>query len=259
MKAKDFVRRIFLTEYVDKGGSVDRIITDNGDREVERVATCMVITPDVLRKAVEWGAHLIVTHEPTYHKDVEEFFEYKPYITKRDILKEHNIAVCRWHDSPHYGDVDDVSASLVNRMSWKGRFDGKFIFEFDEPLSPLQIARDIRDNMGIAHPRIVGSRDGLVRKVSIQLGQRAVNAYLDMLHNDVDLLISGETCEWYCCEPIRDMSQVGMQKSIIIIGHAGSERLAMEDLANKINRELSEECGVVAKYFDCGELYSYID
>ena len=37
------------------------------------------------------------------------------------------------------------------------------------------------------------------------------------------------------------------------------KRKKPKDLANKINRELSEECGVVAKYFDCGELYSYID
>jgi len=258
MKACDFVRRIFLTEYVDKGHSVDRIITDNPEREVERVATCMVITPDVLRQAVEWGAHLIVTHEPTFTKDAETYIDAKPYAFKKELLEKHNIAVCRWHDSPHYGKVDDVSASLINRMNWKGRFDGTFTFEFDEPRSPLQIACDIRDNMNVKHPRIVGTRDGLVRKVSIQLGQRAVTSYENMLHDDVDLLISGETCEWYCCEPIRDMAQVGMQKSIIIIGHAGSERMAMEDLANRINKDFSKD-GIEAKYIDCGELYSYID
>ena len=51
---------------------MDRIITDNAEREVEKVATCMVITPDVLRAAAEWGAHLIVTHEPTYGNDAED-------------------------------------------------------------------------------------------------------------------------------------------------------------------------------------------
>lgn len=258
MKACEFVRKIFLTEYVDKGHSVDRIITDNAEREVEKVATCMVITPDVLRAAAEWGAHLIVTHEPTYGNDAEDCVDAKPYAFKRELLEKYDIAVCRWHDSPHYGNVDDVSAALVKRMNWKGRFDGTFLFEFDEPRSPLQIACDICDKMHIKHPRIVGARDGEVKKVSIQLGQRASAPYENMLHNDVDLLISGETCEWYCCEPIRDMAQVGMQKTIILIGHAGSERDAMSDLAERINCEFAQD-HIVAKYFDCGELYSYID
>lgn len=258
MKASEFVRKIFLTEYVDKGHSVDRIFTDNIDREVGKVATCMVITPDVLRNAAEWGANLIVTHEPTYCKDAETYIDAKPYAFKKELLEKYNIAVCRWHDTPHYGDVDDVNAAIINRMNWKGRFDGKFIFEFDEPVSPLQIARDLRDNIDIKHPRIVGRRDGWVKKLSLQTGQRALKTYEEMLTSDIDLIISGETCEWYCCEPIRDMAQVGMQKTIILIGHVGSERNAMADLSDKINEKFSED-GIEAKYFDCGELYSYID
>ena len=258
MKANDFVRKIFLTEYVDKGHSVDRIFTGNGEREVSRVATCMVITPDVLCSAVEWGAELIVTHEPTYCKDAETYIDAKPYEFKKNLIEKYNVAVCRWHDTPHYGDVDNINESIIKRMNWKGRFDGKFIFEFDKPVTPLQIAKDIRDNMNIRHPRIVGRRDGEVKKISLQSGQRALSTYENMLNNDIDLIISGETCEWYCCEPIRDMAQVGMQKTIILIGHVGSERDAMCDLADRINAQFSAE-GIEARYFDCGELYSYID
>ena len=258
MKSSEFVRRIFLTEYVDKGHSVDRIFTGNGDRTVNKVATCMVITPDVLRAAAEWGAELIVTHEPTYCKDEERYIEAAPYKYKKELIEKYNIAVCRWHDTPHYGNVDNVNEAIIKRMNWKGRFDGRFIFEFDEPITPLQIAMDIRDNINIRHPRIVGRRDGEVKKISLQTGQRALSSYEQMIENDVDLIISGETCEWYCCEPIRDMAQVGMQKTIILIGHVGSERYAMVDLADKINAEFCSE-GIEARYFDCGELYTYID
>ena len=258
MKANDFARSIFLTEYVDKGHTVDRIFEGNPDGEVHRVVTCMVITPDVLRAAVEWGADFILTHEPTYFKDEEQFLDRAPYITKRQLIRQHGITVCRWHDSPHYGDVDYVSAALINRMGWKGSFDGKFTFTFDEPKSPLEIAVDIRNGFDIKHPRIIGRRDGKVKKVSIQLGQRASSVYLDMLDNDVDLAIAGELCEWLCGEPVRDMSQIGMQKTIIVIGHAGSEKYAMKDLADRINRDYEEQ-GITAKYIDCGELYTYID
>ena len=258
MKASTFVRQIFLTEYVDKGHTVDRIIAGREDKEVSKVATCMVITPDVLRQAEEWGADLIVTHEPTFHKDDESMSGYLPYEFKKEVLKRADITVCRWHDSPHYGNVDLVSAALINRMDWKGTFDGKFTFIFDESITPLQIAKDIRDKINLKQPRIVGRRDGDVKKVTIQLGARGSGPYLAMLENDVDLALCGEFSEWYDAEPIRDMAQVGMQKTVIILGHAGSEKDAMCDLADYINKNFSND-GITAKYFDCGELYSYIE
>ena len=257
MKAKEFVRKIFLTSYVDKGSSVDRIIFGREDKEVTKVASCMVITPEVLQNACAWGADLIVTHEPTFHDDKEEAVGI-PYTYKREVLTKNDITVCRWHDTPHYGDADYVSAALVDRMDWGGTFDGKFTFIFDEPRSPLQIAKDIRDKIGIKQPRIVGKRDGEVKKITIQLGQRGSNPYLAMLDSDIDLALSGELCEWHAAEPIRDMAQLGMQKSIIILGHAGSEKDAMFDLSEYINRTFKTE-GITAKFFDCGELYSYIE
>ncbi len=258
MKAKELTRKIFLTEYVDKGKTVDRIFVGDGEREVSRVATCMVITPDVLRAALEWGAELILTHEPTFRGDAEEYHDYAPYRFKRELFEKNGTVVCRWHDSPHYGDVDYVSLALVNRVPWKGSFDGKFSFVLDEPLSPTEIARDIGEALGVKHPRIAGRTDGEVRKIGIHLGQRGTAVFLGMLDNDVDLAIAGELCEWQACEPVRDMAQLGMQKTLIVLGHAVSERLAMLDLADRINTELSSE-GVEAKYFDCGDIYSYAD
>ena len=260
MKANVFVRKIFLNEYVDKGKTVerDRIFFGRQDKEVGKVATCMVITPDVLREVVAWGADIIVTHEPTFLTDKEDVQEYPPYAFKRAVLEREDIAVCRWHDSAHHGDTDYVSAALIKRMNWKGTFDGKLTFIFDDPVTPLQIAKDIREKMDIKQPRIVGRTDGEVKKITLQLGMRGSAPYLDMLKNDVDLALCGENCEWSDCEPIRDMAQIGMQKSIIILGHAASERDVMYDLALYINSYFKVD-GIKARYFDCGELYSYID
>ncbi len=258
MKAKELARRIFLTEYTDRGHTVDRIFMGDGEREVRRAAVCMVITPDVLQAAADWGAGMIITHEPTFGTDDEARLEGKPYEFKRRLIEASGMAVCRWHDSPHYGERDLVNEALVRRMNWRGYFDGKFRFELEEPLAPLAIAEDLRNRLNIRHPRIVGRRDGEVRRISLQTGQRGTDAFLEMLENDTDLVIAGETCEWYCCEPIRDMAQLGMQKTVILLGHAGSERDAMADLAQRINAGLGRD-GIEAKYFDCGELYSYAD
>ena len=90
-------------------------------------------------------------------------------------------------------------------------------------------AADIRDKINLKHPRIVGRRDGIVKKMSIQLGARGSTPYFEMLENDVDLALCGEFCEWSDAEPIRDMAQIGMQKTVIVLGHAGSEKDAMEE------------------------------
>ena len=258
MKAREIADRILLHEYVDLGKTVDRIYMGDGEREVTRVATCMVITPSVLRAALEWGAEMIINHEPSFRGDSEEYIDAAPYRYKRELLEQSKTVVLRWHDSPHYGDIDYVSLALIKRMNWEGEFDGKFVFTLRTPKTPLEIAKDIRAGFGIREPRIIGCRDGEVRKIGIQLGQRAMSVFTDMLHNDIDLTVAGELCEWYCGEPIRDMAELGIQKSIIVLGHAGSEKDAMADLADRINAEMGEN-GIISAYFDCGELYSYID
>lgn len=260
MKAWEFAEKILLQDFVDKDKRlcIDRIFTGRMDKEVHKAATCMVITPDVLRAAAEWGADIIVTHEPTFHNDNEDIGDYPPYAFKKELLARADIAVCRWHDSPHYGRTDYVSAALIKRMGWRGAFDGKVTFVLEKAAAPLQIAEDIRDRMNIRQPRIAGRRDGKVKKISIQLGQRGKNPYLAMLENDVDLIIGGEACEWESIEPIRDMAQIGMQKTAIIIGHAVSERYVMYDLAEYINKNFAEE-NITARYFDCGDIYSYIE
>lgn len=258
MNAKEFLTKIMLKDFIDKDKSlcIDRIFIGNEDKDVEKVATCMVITPDVLRAVVKWGADIIVTHEPTFHRDNEEIWDFPPYAFKLELLEKYDIPVCRWHDSPHYGKTDYVSASFIKKMNWKGTFDGKFTFVFDTPVTPLEVAEDIREKMNIRQPRIAGRRDGEVKKISIQLGQRGPKPYLAMLENDVNLIIGGEVCEWESVEPIRDMAQVGMQKTAIVLGHAASERYVMQDLADYINHSID---GVLAKYFECGDIYSYIE
>ena len=67
-------------------------------------------------------------------------------------------------------------------------------------------------------------------------------------------VIGGELCEWADAEHVRDAAQFGEQKTLLILGHAGSEKSAMEALARSIDGKYD---GAEARYFDCGELYTY--
>ena len=71
----------------------------------------------------------------------------------------------------------------------------------------------------------------------------------------VDIVLAGEADEWSTCEYIRDMSDVGLNKSMIIMGHCGSERAGMVRIENTL-KEYFKSSDVEVKYFECGEPYS---
>lgn len=256
MKAKELAKSI-CREGLFEVGRADKIVVGDGEKEVEKIVVCMVITPFVISEAKRQGADMIITHEPTFlHGDDECDLPF--YEKKRQLLAELGVTVMRWHDSTHYGGVDLVSKSLVDRLGLAGDFDGNMTLCLENPITPSELAKRIGEALNIKHPRIVGRLDGLVKKIGLYLGARGDKPYHDMLQNDIELAVSGELSEWHAAEAVRDMAQMGMQKSIIILGHAGSEKEAMRDLADDINLRFACD-GLKAFYIDCGELYSYID
>ena len=119
----------------------------------------------------------------------------------------------------------------------------------------MEIAVEIRKKLNIKQPRIVGCREGKVKRMVLALGSRGKEVYREFCEGDCELIVGGELCEWRDCETVRDLAQMGAQKTVIILGHAGSERDGMEVLAERINGKYD---GAEAKYFECEELYSYI-
>ncbi len=259
MKIYEIMEDIIGREFLEaRDWCVDGLKYGDPDREVTKVATCLTATPDVIRGATEWGAQLIVTHEPTFGSHLDDERDTEISLAKMKLLDEGNIAVYRWHDSTHFRAGDKIGESFIAHLGWKGTFNGDMDFVLDEPKTPLQIAREITEKIGVKHPRIVGRRDGMVTRLNLCLGARGSDPYKALRTDDHEVAIAGEVCEWYDGEPIRDLAQMGAQKTLIILGHAGSERDGMEDLATRINAEYAEH-GISAKYFDCGELYTYAD
>lgn len=254
MKAEDLAKAICVDGLFEVGKS-DKIVMGDRLKEIKKVAVCMVITPFVIAEAKRQSADMIITHEPTFMHGNDQC-DIPFYEKKRQLINETGAVVMRWHDSTHFGDIDLVSKSLVDRLGLDGDFDGKLTFELKEAVTPLELAKKIGHVLNIKHPRIVGKRDGSAKKIGLYLGARGDKLYHDMLENDIDVAVSGELCEWHAAEPVRDMAQIGMQKSIIILGHAGSEKEAMRDLADSINSRFKD---VNAFYIESGELYSYVD
>ena len=258
MKAIDFMKELDGPDF-ETPGTVDCFKFGDEEREVKTVVTCLTATPNVLKEAVRLGADLIITHEPTYYTHVDEIHPSRVVDMKVAAVKEAGIPICRYHDHMHFAADDMIALGFLDTVGWKGSFNGDVEFTLDEPMSPLEIVRDIQKKCGVAHCRIIGRRDGAVRKIGLYLGHRGGECWqkFKMGESDVELAIGGEWCEWADGEPIRDAAQFGLQMTAVMMGHAGSERDGMKYLAKEINRRFGDR-GVDAKYVDCGELYTYL-
>lgn len=55
-----------LSDEKDFSHSCDTLKAGNPYVETHKVAVSMFATPEVVREAKEWGAQLLIVHEPTY-------------------------------------------------------------------------------------------------------------------------------------------------------------------------------------------------
>lgn len=259
MNVFEFMRELDGPDF-ETPGTVDCFKFGDRERTVRKVATCLTATPNVLRRAKELGADLIISHEPTYYTHVDEIHPSPLVDLKVAAVKEANIPLCRYHDHMHFAADDMIALGFLDTMGWKGEFDGDRVFTLDKTMSPLEIVRDIEAKTGVAHCRIIGARGGEVKKIGLFLGHRGGECWNAFKNgeSDLQLAIGGEWCEWADGEPIRDAAQFGLQLTAVIMGHAGSERDGMKYLAKEINRRFADR-GISAEYIDCGELYTYSD
>ena len=241
-------------------GTVDCFKYGDTNREAKKVVTCLTASVSVIKKAAEYGADLIISHEPTYYQHTDEIDENSIVVSKKvALVKEAGIPICRFHDYMHWtGDM--ISAGFLKAMDWedKGEFDGYCGFVLNEPKSPLEIVKEVEEKLDIKHVRIVGAREGAVTKIGLFLGHRGNESWGKLVDGDVQLALGGEWCEWRDGERVRDMAEFGLQKTALMLGHAASERAAMKLLADSINENFGSE-EIEALYIECGELFSYLE
>ena len=263
MKAREIMERLFAfaMDWADFSNTCDTCKAADPEREVAKVAVCMFLTPDVLKEAKEWGAELIITHEPCYYNHFDVHSDDKIELMKRRLIEESGITVWRYHDHPHYTFPDQIAAGQLRQFGLKGEVEYTHSFDLvrvhlDEAITPRELAADIEKKCGVRHLRICGAADVPCSTVSGMFGAPG-DAIFDEIRNDkCEILIVGEACEWQVGEYARDAAQLGCKKALIIMGHVGSERDGMVFVADLLKESLPE---LEVKYIECGEVYTYTD
>jgi putative NIF3 family GTP cyclohydrolase 1 type 2 len=215
--------------------TVDTVKTGDPSRPVTGIVTTFLATRAVLARAALLGANLVVTHEPTFygHLDETRWLEHDPvYLAKRRLIDESGLVVFRLHDQVH-GKDDLILAGFLEALGWQARVLAAEPEICEIPARPLSaLALELKGALGSDAVRMGGRADMAVRRVALLLGACGGTRQITMLGRpDVDALVCGEINEWETCEYVRDAAHAGLDKGLLVVGHAASEEAGMAYVA----------------------------
>jgi putative NIF3 family GTP cyclohydrolase 1 type 2 len=212
--------------------TVDNIIAGTADLPVKGIATTMMATFDVLKRASAAGRNMVITHEPTFysHQDsVEKLNNDETYLAKMDFINKNGMVVFHFHDHWHARRPDGINAGMVRELGWEKNAnpDNPRRYKFDGiPLA--RFAQDIERKLKASTMRVVGDPKLPVTNVAVAWGYFSPSPAMNALTRpDVDVLIVGETREWELVEYVQDQIAAGKKKALIVIGHVASEQAGM--------------------------------
>lgn len=102
--------------------TVDTIKAGDASQQITGVLVTFLATCEVIEQAVQLGANLIITHEPTFynHLDTTDWLSQHPsHIAKRRLIEESRVVIWRFHDYLHSLPPDSTIMGLFKELNWE--------------------------------------------------------------------------------------------------------------------------------------------
>lgn len=203
---------------------------------VERVMTCLTITPASAREAIEAGANLIVSHHPLPFRPLKRLTTDTGDGRLLLDLIGANISVFSPHtafDSALGGINERLARGLgladvaplvpcVEPSLGAGRFG-----RLNAPATLGELASRVKRLLAINHLQAVGSLDQVIERVGVACGS-AGDFVAPAKAAGCECLVTGEVRFHTCLEA----ESLGV--GLVLAGHFASERFAVEELAQVI-------------------------
>lgn len=261
MKAIEIMETLFsIADNVNYSNTCDTCKAGDPNIEVNKVAISMFATPELVQQVKDWGAQLLIVHEPLYYNHMDHHSEEKLECEKRNLIESSGITIYRYHDHPHHTSPDIIAAGGLRQLGLKGTVEYTDVIDLvrlhpDIPVTPLELARLIEKRCGIKHVRICGTRNTPCTVISAMFGT-PYGVFEELQSEKSEIVLTGEASECFLGEYARDAAQLGHKKSLIIMGHIGSERDGMKYAADLLKEKYPN---LEVQYFECGEVYTYTD
>lgn len=274
MTVREVINRIIEKtgmEPLPQDKTCDQLMTGSPDTEVTKIVTTFMATAEVIKKAIEIGANMIITHEPTWFTgaDNTDWLENDPvYHKKKELIDKHNIAIWRFHDHMHMGCEDGIYRGFDLEMGWNNyRIENPDSMKhfgacYQIPETTLEdLCNLFKEKLDMKVIQIIGNPQMKVKRVSVLVGGGSLGLGREempmilMNENDLDLLICGEITEWTTCAYVRDAMELGFNKGMLVLGHEKSEEPGMKHLVFWL-KDIVDDTEV--HFIDSKEPFQYI-
>ena len=249
-----------LIKIINDGASApnptcDTVKVGDPEKTIKKVGVTMFATVEVLKKAKEWGADMLIVHEPTYYDHMDVIKEDPVIMAKKELVDNCGMLIYRYHDHMHYREADLISYGQAKYLGLSGkisstRFFGSSMMESDTPVSARELVMKMKNELGIPHVRVAGELDKKCTKIALCFG--TPGGVSELLREEAEIVLTGEASEWKLSEYARDAALLGVNKALIVIGHIGSEAGGMIVLAQDLAEKYPD---LDVKYFESGAVY----
>jgi putative NIF3 family GTP cyclohydrolase 1 type 2 len=243
-----------------KAETVDGLKVGDPAAVVTGIATTAMASLGVLKRAVDGGANVVITSQPTFYAKADARTPPVPrgpgggppgaapatpppappvgppdavYAAKNAFIDQHKLVVIRLHDHWKLRQPDPQAIGLAQAMGWTKHQIAGDAKRYQIPaLTVDALAAALHKNLGVGGGiRIVGDPKTSLRRIGLLPGSTPIQASLALLP-DVDAIVAGEVREWESVEYARDQVAAGRKKALILIGRISSEDPGMRVCAD---------------------------
>jgi len=245
----------------------DLIVAGKGDTEVKGIVTTFMATVNVIRKAVDIGANMIITHEPTYFNASDRTDWLKDdeiYKAKKKLIDDYQIVVWRYHDHMHLAKTDRIYDGLLKEIGWE-----KYLIKDQKhphcyaigEMTLQNLAEFFKEKFSMDTVRYIGNPKMKCRRVAILVGGGSLGLGREEMPMElvremgIDVVVCGEITEWTLCAYINDADMLGFNKGMIVIGHERTEEWGMKYMAEWLKPLVD---GIPVTFISAEEPFKYI-
>jgi putative NIF3 family GTP cyclohydrolase 1 type 2 len=214
------------------------------DSEVKGIATTVMVTFDMLKRANQAGLNMVIAHEDTFWNDRDETKDLTTnplYLKKTEYVKNAGMIVWRMHDHMHTMKPDYTVVGSLRSVGIKGGENASMrpgVITIPETTFG-EFAAQVKRLTGSRAFRCVGDPHAKVSKVLLGPGYATPR-----MTAEVDVVIGGEQQEadglFDNAEYVADAASLGIAKGYITLGHVISEQPGMEDLGKWLQTFLKD-------------------
>ena len=177
--------------------TVDTFKVGDPSQPVTGIVTTFIATWEVIEKAVDLGANLIIPHEPLFfnHRDTVDWLSDDPvYLAKRRLLEEKKMTVWRFHDGWHSVRPDGVLEGLLRLLDWKSYQDPELPELVHLPSTPLdELTAYMKVRLEAPTVRVVGPDHMVCRKAVVFPGYTWGEMQIEILNKaGADVVITAK-------------------------------------------------------------------